>query len=110
VDDYYGLKKGDQITSITTQAGLQKINEASNDDPEMAKIQVQEAFQGSRPIVVLRDGKQLTLPASADTTAAQAPSAVAVPQPAQPSQPQTPAAPRNVYDQANGIKNALQGQ
>ena len=49
VEDYYGLKKGDRITLLTTQAGLQKVNEAANDDPEMAKIQVQEAFQGSRP-------------------------------------------------------------
>jgi len=116
VEDYYGLKKGDRITFVTTQAGLQKVNEAANDDPEMAKIQVQEAFQGSRPIVVLRNGKSLTLPAPANPGVAPAPSAAATPQqqapaaPGQPAAPAQPAAPRNPFDQANSIKNALQGQ
>jgi hypothetical protein len=117
VEDYYGLKKGDKIIFLTTQAGLQKVSESANDDPEMAKIQVQEAFQGSRPIVVLRDGKSLTLPAPANTgvTPAPSPSAVATPQqatpaPGQPAAPAKPSAPRNIFDQANGVKNALEGQ
>lgn len=107
MDQYYGLKKGDQITYLTTQAGLQKISEASNNDPEMARAQVQETFQGSRPIVVMRGGKQFTLPASAAPAVTQAPApgptAVAPPPPAQTAQPQQP---HNVYDQINQIKDA----
>ena len=115
VDDYYGMKKGDRITFITNQAGLTKIGDASNDDPELAKIQVQQAFQGSLPIVVTRGGNSLTLPAPAAAQvvpgAAPAPTAGVAPQQSAPSPaPAQPAAPRNVYDQANGIKNALQGQ
>jgi len=115
VDDYYGMKKGDRITFITNQAGLTKIGDASNDDPELAKIQVQQAFQGSLPIVVTRGGNSLTLPAPAAAQvvpgAAPAPTAGVAPRQSAPSPvPAQPAAPRNVYDQANGIKNALQGQ
>ena len=107
-DQYYGLKKGDRITSITTQAGLQKISESSNDDPDMAKAQVQEAFQGSRQIMVLRDGKQVMLPAPAGTTGAQPASSGA--QPGQAPAPAQPQAPRNVWEQVNGLKNSNPNQ
>jgi hypothetical protein len=64
-EQYYGLKKGDRIIEITTQAGLEKMNGASIlSDPEMAKISVQSAFQASWPIVVMRNGRQITLPAT----------------------------------------------
>ena len=120
VEDYYGLKKGDLIVSITTQAGLQKVGDSSNNDPGMAKIQVQEAFQGSQPIVVQRNGRQLTLPAPVGappeapavqmpTSPGQQPAAVVPASPAQPG-PQQPAAPRNIYDQVNGISKSLSGQ
>jgi hypothetical protein len=123
VEDYYGLKKGDEIVSVTTQAGLQKVGDASNDDPGMAKIQVQQAFQGSLPIVVLRNGKQMTLPApvgapvtpSVETPAAVGQQSAQTPAPPAPGQtaqpaPQQPQAPRNIYDQVNGISKSLSGQ
>jgi hypothetical protein len=119
-DTFYGLKKGDLIIDISTAAGLQKINDASNGDPEMAKAMLaQESFQASRPIVVMRDGKQLTLPASAapapiaSTPVAPAPASPASPPPAQPgnaSQSPAPPAPqqqpRNIWEQVDGIKKA----
>lgn len=106
VEEYYGLKKGDQITAVGGQAGVMKIGEASNDDPEMAKMKVQEAFQGKSPIVVLRGGKKLTLPEppGGQAVAAPAPGAPA----AQPQQQPKP--PGNVYDQVNNIKNSIPGQ
>src|SRR5690349_15353712 len=36
-DTFYGLKKGDKIIEISTAGGLQKVNDASNGDAEMAK-------------------------------------------------------------------------
>jgi hypothetical protein len=108
-DTYYGLKKGDRIIQISTGAGLQKINEASNGDAEMAKAMlVQESFQASRPIVVLRNGKPLTLPASAapaptSPQASQSPTASAPPPAAPTAQPQQP---HNVWEQVDGIKKA----
>jgi hypothetical protein len=114
-DQYYGLKKGDQITSLTTQAGLQKIGESSNGDPEMAKDQVQTAFQASQPIVVMRGGQLLTLPLAPG--AAAPPAAPLSAQPGQPPAQQTqspaqakPQAPRNIYEQVDGIKNSNPNQ
>lgn len=111
VEEFYGLKKGDLITSITTQAGLQKVGEAANDDPGMAKINVQQAFQGSLPIVVTRGGQQITLPAPAGAIATPPPtvSGTTPPAPAQ-TPPAAPAAPRNVYDQINNITKSIPGQ
>jgi hypothetical protein len=108
-DTFYGLKKGDRIVSITTRAGLQKVNDASNGDPEMAKAMLaQESFAGSLPIVVVRDGKQLTLPLSAAQRVTNAPAAA--PTAADTSQAPAPAAqpqqqqPRNIWEQAQQIK------
>jgi hypothetical protein len=103
-DTFYGLKKGDRIVSITTQAGLQKVNEVSNGDPDMAKAMLaQESFAGSLPIVVMRDGKQLTLPASAAPAVTNAPAANPSQTPALAAPPQQP---HNIWEQANQIKDA----
>lgn len=91
VDTYYGLKKGDRIVQITNGGSLQKIGDASNDDPELAKAQIHNAFQASDPIVVIRNGQQLTLPQS----------------PAQPARSPAPA--RNTeQDQVNSVLKGLQ--
>jgi hypothetical protein len=110
-DDYYGLKKGDCITFVTTQAGLQKIGEASNDDSEMAKMNVQQAFQAGQPIVVMRNGQKLTLPAPANAPVTAAPPAPSSGTPVSPTQGQPAPAPRgNPYDQINAIKDAAQNR
>ena len=55
----YGLQKGDEITQVN---GM-KVGDLSVNDPETAKAMVvQNGFQAMAPIVVMRDGKQITLP------------------------------------------------
>jgi S1-C subfamily serine protease len=56
--DDYGLKKGDQIIKI----GDQKVSDVSNDDPELAKSMVHDAYQKSQTITVLRSGNEVVLP------------------------------------------------
>lgn len=111
-EQYYGLKKGDRIVEITTQAGMEKMNGASIlSDPEMAKISVQSAFQASWPIVVMRKGRQITLPATPAQIAAaeQQPSAAPAPAAAPPtSAPSTPTPDENSpQGQLNNINKAL---
>ncbi|HSU69333.1 MAG TPA: hypothetical protein VLJ39_20780 [Tepidisphaeraceae bacterium] len=106
VDEFYGLKTGDKITGVTMGGSMTKIGDASNDDAEMAKIKVQEAYQSSGPITVVRNGQTLTLPTPAGSTAAAQPAGQ--PQPGAPAQ--QPKQPQSVYDQVNGIKNSIPGQ
>ena len=54
----YGLQKGDRILEINGN----KVAVVSNNDPETAKALVHDAFRGSQPIIVLRNGVQVTLP------------------------------------------------
>jgi S1-C subfamily serine protease len=54
----YGLQKGDQIVQVNGT----KVGDLSNNDAELAKAQIHDAFRASQPIVVLRNGRQLTLP------------------------------------------------
>lgn len=56
----YGLQKGDRILEINGS----KVGEMSNNDPELSKDLIMDAYRGSQPIVVLRDGQQITLPAN----------------------------------------------
>jgi hypothetical protein len=59
----YGLQQGDEITEI----GGMSIRD---EDPELAKDQVYESYMRNQPLVVLRQGQQLTItPDSALTTA-----------------------------------------
>jgi len=69
----YGLQKGDEITQVD---GM-KVGDISVNDPETAKAMVvQKGFQSMAPIVVLRDGKPLTLPdKSAGASGSAAPAA-----------------------------------
>lgn len=109
-DTFYGLKKGDRIVEISEGGGLQKVNDASNGDADTAKaLLAQYSFAASQPIVVMRNGKQLTLPQSAARQVAQpapAPSAGAAPAAAPQAQPQQPQQPHNVWEQVDGIKKA----
>ena len=58
--DDYGLKKGDRIIEINGT----KVGDLSNNDAELSKDQVMDAYRGTQPIVVVRDGQQVTLPAN----------------------------------------------
>ena len=109
-DTFYGMKKGDRIIEISSGGSLEKINNASNGDPEMAKAMlIQGSFEASLPIVVMRDGKELTLPTSmapaVTNTPAPAPTANATQSPAATPAPQ-PQQPHNIWEQANQIKDA----
>lgn len=110
-DTFYGLKKGDRIIAITTRAGLQKVNEASNGDPDMAKAMMQqESFAASLPIEVIRDGKQMMLPLSANPAVVSAPAASAAANgsqsPAPAAQPPQQQQPHNIWEQAQQIKQS----
>lgn len=115
-DTFYGLKKGDKIIEISTAGGLQKVNDASNGDAEMAKAMLaQYSFSASQPIVVERDGKQVTLPLSAAPAVTNAP-ANSSPSPtqaqAQPAEtPNQPPPERgNVHSQVDNIIKGIPGQ
>ena len=66
---YYGLKKGDKIV----QVGDQRVRDMNNDG-ELAKSIVQEAYQRQQQLVVQRNGKEITLPKPRNETAADTPS------------------------------------
>ncbi|HEY2586030.1 MAG TPA: hypothetical protein VGI81_09745 [Tepidisphaeraceae bacterium] len=114
-DTFYGLKKGDKIISISTSGGLQKVNDASNGDAEMAKAMLaQYSFSASQPIVVERNGQQLTLPASAAPAVTNAPDASPSQSQAQAQPAQTPNQPPpergNVHSQVENIIKGIPGQ
>jgi S1-C subfamily serine protease len=55
----YGLRTGDEIVEV----GDMKVGDMSANDPETAKANVvQEGFQKMKPVVVMRNGKRVTLP------------------------------------------------
>jgi hypothetical protein len=58
---HYGLQPGDLIERVGTQGGtLMNVREFGDD--EMARLQVFEAYRYQQPLVVNRNGQQLTLP------------------------------------------------
>lgn len=61
-DKFFGLRKGDAIIEVSVGGSLTKLDDYANNDPEMAKIAVVEAFTRSQPIKVVRDGQELQLP------------------------------------------------
>ena len=84
LEKYFGLKAGDVIIEVN---GL-KVRETPGNDAELSKAWLIEAYQKKQPIVVVRDGKRLTLPQAGATAAAPTtPGATATPAPA--AQPPT---------------------
>src|SRR5438105_3995388 len=61
---YFGLQTGDAIVEIAPQGGaLMPVKEMSS--ASEAKDQLLSAYQNSQQIVIVRDGKKMTLPAAA---------------------------------------------
>jgi len=57
---YYGLEKGDIIVVVNARGGVPMTIKET--DPETLKAFVEEAYQVKQPLVIERNGKQLTLP------------------------------------------------
>ena len=96
--DFYGIQAGDQIVEVD---GM-KIGEISNDDGETAKAMViQKGFQASAPIVVVRNGQRLNLPAERNVVTASTPA------PAANTPPATNAPPANNPPAANSVQDQL---
>ncbi|MBA3272326.1 MAG: hypothetical protein H0T11_00440 [Chthoniobacterales bacterium] len=64
-DKYFGLKKGDAIVEISVAGSLMRVSDVASHDAELAKASIVDAFSKSQQIVVVRDGKEITLPATA---------------------------------------------
>lgn len=73
MERYYGLQKGDQITSIG------ELTVDAFNDGDTAIAMAQQAYQEKKALVVIRDGKEMTLAGSDAATPA--------PSPANPQQP-----------------------
>ena len=63
MEQHFGLRTGDSIVQIG-DLGTDTYN-----DEQLAEAQVLDAFQGSKPLVVLRDGQRVTLPTGASSEA-----------------------------------------
>ncbi|HWB53826.1 MAG TPA: hypothetical protein VG722_06525 [Tepidisphaeraceae bacterium] len=57
----YGLKRDDSIVAISWHGDMERVKDI--DDPEMAEDRVIEAYRGAEPIIVVRDGQEMTLKA-----------------------------------------------
>lgn len=89
MDRFYGLKPGDKIIAI----GGADITTISNDDFEMAKAMLlQEGYEKSNPVTVIRNGQRMQLPLPPDADAATATT----------NAPPTSAAPAGVGNSNNG--------
>jgi hypothetical protein len=65
MEEFYGFKKGDKIIT----EGQYDI--LTNGDADTASAMLLEAFKAFQPVVVMRDGKQVTLPTGGPGKAAQ---------------------------------------
>lgn len=57
----YGLKRDDSIVAISWHGDMEKVKDIN--DAESAEDRLMEAYRGSEPIVVVRDGEEVTLTA-----------------------------------------------
>lgn len=58
---FFGLQAGDSIVEIGSQAGMEKVKELIGGD-DMVEPKLHEAYQQKRQLVVIRNGKTITLP------------------------------------------------
>jgi hypothetical protein len=112
METYFGLKAGDQVTAI----GSMTVRDL-NDDSGLARAMMEESYQRRQPLVVLRNGTQLTLPADPNAPAPSpsptpAPSAAPAPvaTPASTAPPATQPKRRGIYDQLDLIRQPQQDQ
>jgi hypothetical protein len=70
---FYGLQEGDIITEASPQGGV--MMSVKDNDASTMRDYVAAGYQAKQPLLVLRDGKQLTLPqTNAEKNAAKKPS------------------------------------
>ncbi len=112
MEKYYGLRPNDQITQVNG-IGLDIL---AGTDVQQAKNFVAEAYQRSQPLLVVRDGQQITLPQPAGTpmsASPPAPSAANTPNTAAPAPGSPPAAPkptnkpRSIREQVEDISKSM---
>lgn len=97
-DKFFGLRKGDIITAIESQGLKTPIRELDN-NVDVVREKMFDAFRYSGKLTIKRDGKELTLPAAA------APAVPPVPTAAQPDAPATPQPKNSVQNQLDQIRN-----
>ncbi|MDB5358543.1 MAG: hypothetical protein JWN24_4996 [Phycisphaerales bacterium] len=109
MEKHFGLKVGDQVITIGS------INVRDNNDADLARAMMDEAYQRQQELVVLRNGQQITLPmqAGAPAVPATSPSAQTPAASASPA-PTTQAAPPphrgNIRDQLDLIRDHAEQQ
>ena len=72
-DTYFGLLPGDEVVEIGQGGSLMKVSDISNGDPDLARALVSDAYARQQQIVVVRNGRRLTLPAAPGTAVAAGP-------------------------------------
>lgn len=55
----YGLQRDDSIVAISSHGDMEKVSDIN--DAEMAEDRLMDAYSGSWPIEVVRDGQEITL-------------------------------------------------
>ena len=65
---FYGLQEGDVIVEVYAEGGVMMRADQEN-DAELFKAQVAEAYQLKQPIIVKRGGKEIKLEGSNKTSA-----------------------------------------
>jgi hypothetical protein len=102
MDSYYGLRAGDVITGIGSQAGMEKVSQLIGGD-DMAEPKLLEAYQRKMQITVARNGREMTLPATPGASPAPAPAA----QPSASSTPPPAPAPAPPPRKPGGLERQL---
>lgn len=95
-EKYFGLRKGDIITAIESQGLKTPIRELDN-NVEIVREKMFEAFRYSGKLTIKRDGKEMTLPAAAEPAASPTPTNTPTEAPGQPR--------NSVQNQLDQIRN-----
>jgi hypothetical protein len=62
----YGLKRDDSIVAISSHGDMERVKDVG--DAEAAEDRLMDAYSGSWPIIVMRDGQEVTLNAQKQTS------------------------------------------
>jgi hypothetical protein len=63
----YGLQRDDSIVAISWHGDMERVRDVG--DAEAAEDRIIEAYRGSEPIIVMRDGQEMTLKANTQSPA-----------------------------------------